>query len=228
MTDRGVARTAGVLFLVSMTVSIAYTSAFSGALEEPLATVSAHRARVVTGAMLELVNCFAVVGIAITLHAILKRHSGRLALGYVSLRAIESAILIAGVVAGLSLVAVGESWNAPPALRHPSLEAVAVTLLAGKELALQMGILTCGLGGLLLTSMLYRLRLVPRPISVLGLIGYVAVVASVVLSLYGVIDTREGSGRLLYVPGGLFEALVFPLWLIFKGFSSPLGLTGTS
>jgi hypothetical protein len=69
--------------------------------------------------------------------------------------------------------------------------------------------------------MFYSLRLVPRLISGLGLFGYVMVVASVVLSLFGVIDTKAGSGQLMYIPGGLFEALVFPLWLIFRGFSSP-------
>ena len=69
--------------------------------------------------------------------------------------------------------------------------------------------------------MLWCLRLVPRLIAGLGLIGYLAVIASVVLTLFGLIDTKAGSGQFFYIPGGLFEALAFPLWLIFKGFSSP-------
>ena len=57
-----------------------------------------------TGAIFERINCIAVVGIAITLHIILKRYNALLARGYVALRVIESAILIAGVVAGLPLI----------------------------------------------------------------------------------------------------------------------------
>jgi hypothetical protein len=198
-----------------------YTSGFAAALDAPLASISADHVWTVTGAVLELVNCFAVVGIAVTLHTILRRYSSPLALGYVGVRVIESAILVVGVVAGLSLIALGEAWTGAPASDRASIEAVALAALAGKDLALQMGILACGLGGLILASLLYRQRLVPRGISVLGLAGYLVVVASVVLSLFGVIDTKGGSGRLFYVPGGLFEALVFPLWLIFKGFASP-------
>ena len=221
MTDRGIARTTGILFLVSMSVSIVYTSAFSAALEGPLAHVSVDRARVVVGAILELTNCLAVIGIAMALQTVLKRYSQPLALAYVTLRAIECAILIAGVVVGLSMLALSGARVTAVAADHAVLEALALTVLAGKDLALQMGILICGLGGLVLTTMLWRLRLVPRLIAGLGLIGYLTVIASVVLSLFDIIDTREGSGQLLYIPGGLFEAFVFPLWLIFKGFTSP-------
>ncbi len=141
MTDRGIARATGALFLVSMSVSIIYTSAFSAALEGPLANVSADRARVVVGAILELTNCFAVIGIAIALQTVLKRYSQPLALAYVTLRAIECAILIAGVVAGLSLITLSETRIAADASDIATLEAVATTVLAGKDIALQMGIL---------------------------------------------------------------------------------------
>ena len=102
---------------------------------------------------------------------------------------------------------------------HVALESLAVTVLAAKDLALQMGIFFCGIGGLILTPMLWRLRLVPRLVAGLGIFGYVAVIASVLLTLFGAIDTKASSGQLFYIPAGLFEALVFPLWLIFKGFS---------
>jgi hypothetical protein len=221
MTDKGLARTTGALFLVSMTVSMVYTGAFAAALEATLVDVAADRANIVIGAILELINCFAVIGIAIALQTILKRYSQPLALAYVTLRAVECAILISGVVSGLSMLALGEARITAMAADHAALEALALMVLASKDLALQMGILVCGLGGLILTPMLWRLRLVPRLIAGLGLIGYLAVIASVVLTLFGLIDTKAGSGQLIYIPGGLFEALVFPLWLIFKGFSSP-------
>ena len=88
------------------------------------------RARAVRYGTNAAVLIVAVVGIAITLHMILKRYNSLLARGYVALRVIESAILIAGVVAGLSLIALSDTWNSANVADHASLEAIAVTLLA--------------------------------------------------------------------------------------------------
>jgi hypothetical protein len=77
-----------------------------------------------------------------------------------------------------------------------------------------------GLGGLVLTYLLYISRLVPRPIAVLGLVGYASLSVGVVLDLLGIVDMNEGPGQALLVPGGLFEVVVMPIWLIAKGFSS--------
>jgi len=41
------------------------------------------------------------------------------------------------------------------------------------------------------------------------------------LDLLGVLDMSEGAGLLLVVPGGLFELVFLPIWLITKGFSAP-------
>lgn len=219
MSYNGIARTAGILFLLSMTASVVYTSVFAGAFDVPLSSVSGRRTHIVIGAMLELVNGFAVVGIAIALQAILRLYSRSIALAYVGLRAVECAVLVVGVVAGLTLISLSEALNASTAADEGVFEATAIAVLAGKEWALQMGILIAGVGGVLLTLMLYRHELVPRPISLLGLLGYVAVIASVILSLFDLIDTQGGLGRYFYLPGGLFEALVFPAWLITKGVS---------
>jgi hypothetical protein len=78
-----------------------------------------------------------------------------------------------------------------------------------------------GAGGIVLTYLLLVSRLVPRPIAGLGLVGYVLLTAGVPLDLLGVLDMSEGAGLLLVVPGGLFELVFLPIWLITKGFSAP-------
>jgi hypothetical protein len=71
----------------------------------------------------------------------------------------------------------------------------------------------------MLSYMLLRTRLVPRGLSVLGLIGYAAaLLLAAVLDILGVVDTVNGAGLVGLVPGGLFELLV-PIWLIAKGFN---------
>ncbi|HZW43049.1 MAG TPA: DUF4386 family protein, partial [Dermatophilaceae bacterium] len=77
-----------------------------------------------------------------------------------------------------------------------------------------------GIGGLILTYLLFVSRLVPRPIAVLGLVGYASLSLGVPLDLLGVLDMNEGPGQVLLAPGGLFEAVFLPIWLIAKGFRS--------
>jgi hypothetical protein len=75
-----------------------------------------------------------------------------------------------------------------------------------------------GLGGLILTYLLFVSRLVPRPIAVLGLVGYALLTLGVPLDLLGVLNMNEGLGQVLLAPGGLFEFVFMPIWLIAKGF----------
>ena len=69
--------------------------------------------------------------------------------------------------------------------------------------------------------MLYRSKLIPRPLAVLGLIGYPVLLAGAVLAMFGVTDVTQGAGMLAMLPGGLFE-LILPIWLLAKGFSHPV------
>jgi hypothetical protein len=78
-----------------------------------------------------------------------------------------------------------------------------------------------GIGGLILTYLLFISKFVPRPIAVLGLIGYASLLLGVPLDLIGGLDMSEGAGLILLAPGGLFEFVFLPIWLITKGFAVP-------
>jgi hypothetical protein len=74
-----------------------------------------------------------------------------------------------------------------------------------------------GVAGLMLAYMFLRTRLVPRALSVLGLVGYAGLFVGASLDALGLVDTASGSGLVALVPGGLFE-LVLPIWLFVRGF----------
>ncbi|WP_448766673.1 DUF4386 domain-containing protein, partial [Acinetobacter sp. AGC35] len=80
-------------------------------------------------------------------------------------------------------------------------------------LLFDMGMLVLSLGSLLFCSILYRSRLVPRLLSIIGLIGYTGLLASSSLSIAG-LDV----GEVLYIPGAIFE-IALPVWLMVKGFN---------
>jgi hypothetical protein len=52
-------------------------------------------------------------------------------------------------------------------------------------------------------------------------VGYVSLTVGVPLDLLGLLDMNAGPGLLLVVPGGLFELVFLPIWLITKGFNAP-------
>jgi hypothetical protein len=79
-----------------------------------------------------------------------------------------------------------------------------------------------GIGGLILNYLLYISRIVPRPISVLGLVGYTLLLLTVPLDLLGAIDENSAAGLAMLAPGGLYEFVVLPIWLIAKGFRPPV------
>jgi hypothetical protein len=77
----------------------------------------------------------------------------------------------------------------------------------------EMAMIVLSLGSLLFCYSLYRLKLVPRFLTVIGFIGYVALLVSSCLSIAG-----HDIGPVLYIPGAIFE-IIFPIWLMVKGFN---------
>ncbi|NOU75564.1 DUF4386 family protein [Paenibacillus sp. LMG 31458] len=67
---------------------------------------------------------------------------------------------------------------------------------------------------LLFCYLLYQSKLIPRLISVFGLIGYASLLTSALLEIFG-----YSPGMFLFLPGALFE-IILPIWLIVKGFNS--------
>ncbi len=86
--------------------------------------------------------------------------------------------------------------------------------MAQSGLAFQIAMIALGLGSIPFCYLLYRSRLIPRLLAVLGLIGYAALLIGSSLELFGL-----NLYMIQFAPGALFE-LIFPIWLIVKGFNS--------
>jgi hypothetical protein len=72
-----------------------------------------------------------------------------------------------------------------------------------------------GINALLLGSVLYRSRLVPRVIPVLGLIGAPLLICTVIATVFG--GFKLGSPELAAFPVAAWE-LSLGVWLVVKGF----------
>jgi hypothetical protein len=218
---RGTAVFVGALFLVSTATFIVSNALITLLLGSPnfLAEVSTHSQLMIAATLIGLIEGVATLGIAIALYPILKWQHPALALGYAGMRIAELAVAAVGFgLGGLLLVTL--SATAPNGVNS---ELLGTLLVALRPWTLMLVYVYTAIGGLMLSYMLLRTRLVPRGLSVLGLIGYVALLVASVLDMLGFIDLVAGPGLVWLVPGGLFE-LLLPIWLFARGFNVTSGL----
>jgi hypothetical protein len=173
---------------------------------------------VLVGGFLEVIMALACIGTAVTLYPVVKRQNEGVALGFVAARVLEAAMIFTGVISLLSLVTLrqdlgGAAGASAAALVTTGASHVAIynwTFLLGQSLM-------PGINALLLGSLLYRSRLVPRVIPVVGLIGAPILIAAVFAALFSGTGHVPSLAALAALPVAAWE-LSLGLWLVIKGF----------
>jgi hypothetical protein len=211
--NRRTAVVVGTLFLVATATFLVSNALITPVLGSPgyLAAIGKHSTLMIAAALLALIDGLAVVGIAAALYPILSPRHPELALAYAGMRTAELAIIAAYVLSPLILVSLSRTEPAADSA------ATAALLIGLRHWTLMFIYLFNGVAGLVLSYMLLRTRLVPRALSILGLVGYAALFVGASLEALGLVDTMAGAGLAALVPGGLFE-FVLPIWLFVRGF----------
>jgi Domain of unknown function (DUF4386) len=137
-------------------------------------------------------------------------------------RIIEGTIMMVGIMATLLMILLSQAFLQAGAPQSSGFLVIGGALKQAKFLGLSsVSLLMLGPGGMLFTVMLFRYRLVPRFISVVDLIGYALVFFYSIAGWFGLIDFTPGaSGPLgvLVLPVAMFEIILLPFWLFFRGF----------
>ncbi len=210
----------GVLFITATVAHIIAGLFLQPVLDDPdyLNNASANENRVVIGVLLELIAAGAVVGSAVMLFPVFKTTNEGLALGYVGGRGIEGVIIIIGAIGALLLLTLGREYVAG-ASDASYFQASGTLLLALRGWVLVLGpMIVFSLNDLILSYLFYQSRLVPRFLSVWGLIGAPLVLAAGLLIMIGRTNPSSKIAILLALPVALFE-MVLAVWLIVKGFN---------
>ncbi|MEJ2100017.1 MAG: DUF4386 domain-containing protein [Desulfobacterales bacterium] len=118
----------------------------------------------------------------------------------------------------LALVTMSEEFVSTGAPESSSFQVLGTLLLAERYWAFQMVSIFLGLGALLFYTMLYQSKLIPRFISVWGLIGAITVLTTTMLEVFA-ISVPTAMGVVLGLPM-LLNELFLGVWLIVKGFNS--------
>lgn len=203
--------TAGVLYLITF-VSIPTLFLYGPVKRSDYVLGAGPDTAVLIGGLLEVIVALACIGTAVVLFPVVRRQNEGAALGFVGIRILEAATIVAGVVRLLSIVT----------LRQAGAGADAVW--TGQSLAAQyhwtftLGqALLPGFNALLLGSLLYRSRLVPRWLPTLGLVGAPIIFASVLAKYFGVYDELSAWSGLAALPIAVWE-FSLGVYLTVKGF----------
>jgi len=227
-STRRIALVAGVLFLLTFVTAIVGVVAYGPVLTDPNYVSGAGGAdtRVLLGAFMELLLIVANIGTAVALFPILKRQHEGLALGYVTARLVECTFILVGIVTLLAILTLRQGAASADA---GSLVPVGKALVAIHNWTFLLGPgFVAGLGnGLLLGYLMCRSGLVPRRMTLLGLIGGPLLAASGIAILFGLFASGSAWQGIATIPEFLWEAFL-GLWLTFKGFNpSALGARET-
>ena len=219
----------GVLFILSTAAGILNLAFLVPILNDPdyLINVSANEIKVIIGVFLDLVCAGAFVGIAIVIFPVLKKYNEKIALGYVVARSFEAVPFVIGVFSIISLLTLSQEYVQAATPDASYFHTLGTLFLATYDWMGQLlgARVFASLAALPFYYLLYQSRLLPRWISVWGLIGAPLYLASGLLAMFGLVDLLSPILVFLFLPAALLE-MVLAGWLIVKGFNSSAIVSG--
>jgi hypothetical protein len=223
---RKVALAGGVLYLITFVASIPQLKLFAKIVDDPEGFVAGRGSStpVLWGSWLEVITAIAGVGTAVALYPVTRRISRTAAIGFVTSRIVEAALILVGVVSLLTVVALREDLAGATGARADALRVTGHALVELRQWTFLVGPgLIAGINGLFLGYAMYRSRLVPRIIPIVGLIGAPLILASATGTMFGLWDQVSATGAALALPIAAWE-FSLGVWMTVKGFK-PAGLT---
>jgi hypothetical protein len=167
--------------------------------------------RAIFGGVLEMVVALAAIGTAVALYPVLKRQNQGAALGFVASRTLEAAAIFVGVASILAIVTLRQAGVGADA----SITGRALAAFYDRMFLISQSFIPA-VNAVLLGSLLYKSRLVPRVLPLLGFIGAALLVIAFAVTLHD-LSGVSSAWKVAAIPIALWE-FSLGVWLIFKGF----------
>jgi hypothetical protein len=218
---RKVALAGGIAYLISLAASIPQLKLFADVIDDPSGYIGAPRSNtaLLWGSWLEVVTAVACVGTAVALYPVTRRVSRTAAIGFVTSRVVEAALILVGVLSLLSVVTLQDHFAGATGAQAEALGVTGAALVAMRQWTFLLGAgLIPGINALFLGTALYRGRLVPRIIPIIGLVGAPIILVSATATIFGGWEQASAVGALCALPIAVWE-FSLGVWLTVKGFS---------
>src|SRR5229473_540000 len=167
---------------------------------------------VILGGILEMIVALAGIGTAVALYPVVKRQNEGVAMGFVGTRVLEGGAILAGVACLLSVVTLRQAGAGADAL----VTGHALVALYDRIFLLSQSFIPA-VNALLIGSLLYQSRLVPRALPLLGFTGAALLVTGDVAVLFGLIGQHASTTGLFAIPIAVWE-FSLGVYLVVKGF----------
>ena len=202
---------AGILYLITF-VSIPTLSIYSQVKGANYIVGSGPDTPAIIGGILEIIVALAGIGTAVVLYPVLRKQNESAALGLVAARILESGTIFVGVAFILSIVTLRQAGAGADALATSH----ALVALYNRIFLLGQSFMPA-ICDLLLGFLLYQSRLVPRGLSLIGIVGGPVLLIGYFAILFGLIGQHAPLAGLFAIPVALFE-FSLGVYLVVKGF----------
>ena len=180
-----------------------------------LGLVAANSSRLTVAAFFTLMMGISLVAMTVFLYPIFRKDSKELAMGMILFRgALEGTWYFMAALGFLALVALGNEYIATGA-DSAALQSMGNVLYQFQDLLAPVNSIIFLIGTTCLYLSFYRTRLIPRWLSIWGLIGVVSSMAAALLHLFHIDTGYEFYMEMVLAP----QEMVMAVWLIVKGFN---------
>ena len=211
-TDKSTPRYLGAAFLLQAVASavagliLLRPLIVEGDIVDTMTQMSSNALQVRAGVMVEMVTVTALVILSVLLYVILKKQNSTMALVALGLRIVEVGLLAVSRVATFSLL---RTSQASVLEGHPAfLQTLGSLAYDTQEIAYALNMVFFTLGGTLFYYLLFKSGLVPRALSLFGLIAAPLAFIGTVVELFG-----YAVPLFVFIPNLPFE-LAIGIWLI--------------
>lgn len=220
--NRKTAIIVGVLFIIATAFLFMGRAIYEPVLyaADYLETAYQNRTAAIVGMLVEFACVLAIPLIPVFLFPVLRKHNEALALGYFGFRFFEAILFVLVQITTLSLISVSQAYLNSGETDPAYFQDLGALLTAWNDWAFIFYVFIFSIGAMMLYTVLYQSKLVPRFLSIWGLIAAVMLLVGTAMELLGLLGgIPAGVRELIYAAPIAVNEMVLALWLIIKGFN---------
>ena len=220
-SNRSNAIAAGILFIIAAVAAMTGRILYGPILTDSdyIIKGTAHETQVLWGAFFEILTAFAVIGTPIALFPVLRKYNQGMAIATVSFRLLEATMIIVGILSLMTIVTLSHQFTNEVNADSTSYLMAGKTLLALQNWTFAFGPnIALGPSTFMTGYLLHKSKLVPRFISIMGMIGGPLIFICGVLVMFGLFTQTSLWGGLLAIPVFVYE-MSLAIRLLSKGFN---------
>lgn len=215
-SDSRIPRILGAAFFIvaitALVSEVMFSSVLgSGSMSETLVNISNNVLQMRVSILVDVVSGITIVCLGVLLFTVLKTQNKTIALAALGLYLAEGIIVAISKTNALSLIPLSQEFVAAGAPVSSNFQVLGIVLLNNVRAGYNTCMLFFSVGGLVFYALFYKSKLIPKILSVFGIVAVSLVIVGSTLAFFGIEEL------MLIIPNMLFEFTI-GLWLMMIGF----------